>query len=563
MRRRTFIAAVLATTGVIGVGALAQSLAPRNVSHGQIAGSSERDLAAPDVHLTIDASRVIGRLDRSLWANIGFDPFYSGTTAPENKRAWELISETKPLRYIRCHNMFSDAAPSQPENRVYGCRIYTEDKNGNPSYSWTYLDQVLDIWRAAGLRPILEVDFMPDTLADGTIVRNYSGGAINTPKDYEKWGSLICETVKHCEQRCGADEVRTWYWEIWNEPDLRTYFIDGIDPSIREPFTPQKVARLCRMYDYFVDGATSADPQIRVGGPGIAGNENYFRGFLAHCVDGKNEADGATGARIDFISWHAYGTINSTLSKNRSMRKIIESEFPSLAGKELQQNEWGQPLQIGVPSSDRVFTEYEAAFLCRYVDAMISDPTARVHKFLRWGQPAGNPLTHTGWRPLTTMIGSITYRNAILNAYDMLAKLGEELVEVTGAHYGDLVHAIATRVGIGSFRVLVYSFDESNDEQSSSRRVQVDFRGLNSSQSPKISHYRIDSDHSNPYAVWLRANKPGQPQQELADDLKEQSHLQTVDLTQILIRENLLSATFELPVSACSLLSVEANQVTR
>jgi xylan 1,4-beta-xylosidase len=145
----------------------------------------------------------------------------------------------------------------------------------------------------------------------------------------------------------------------------------------------------------------------------------------------------------------------------------------------------------------------------------------------------------------------------------MLAKLGEELVEVTGAYYGDLVHAIATRVGIGSFRVLVYSFDESNDEQSSSRRVQVDFRGLNSSQSPKISHYRIDSDHSNPYAVWLRANKPGQPQQELADDLKEQSHLQTVDLTQILIRENLLSATFELPVSACSLLSVEANQVTR
>ena len=98
---------------------------------------------------------------------------------------------------------------------------------GALQFNFEYLDQVLDIWTGAGLKPILEMDFMPDALAEGDIIRNYGGGAINPPRDLNKWRALIYETVAHLIQRYGRNEVRTWYFEIWNEPDLKTYWIDG------------------------------------------------------------------------------------------------------------------------------------------------------------------------------------------------------------------------------------------------------------------------------------------------------------------------------------------------
>lgn len=563
LRRRTFITLVLGTIAT-AVAVAASSYfgivsRARRTMESTTSGMIESTTGLPraEVDITVDSSKVVGRLDGSLWANIGYDPIFSGTVAPEAKLAWDLLRENKPLRYVRCHNMFSDTTPAQPENRIYGCRVYGEDEAGNPVYNWKYLDQVLDTWLSVGLRPILEADFMPDKLAEGAIVRNYSGGAINTPRDYWKWRNLIYETVKHCKERYGAEEIRKWYWEIWNEPDLKTYFIDGLDPAAKEKFTPLKVARLNKMYDHFVDGVTAAEKDTKVGGPGIAGNEDYLTAFLDHCVKGRNEVTHEEGTRIDFISWHAYGNTNATLAKNRAIRKLIETQFPSLMDRELQQNEWGQQLRInGIPTrSDSVYTEYEAAFLCRYVDAILSDPSARVHKFLRWGQITA---TGMGWRTLTGRIGSDIYRTAVLNAYEMLAKLGDEMVELSGPNYSDPVHGIAARTGSGSVQALIYHFDENDPESTgTSRRVQVNFRGLAQSGEVRLTHYRIDKQHSNPYAFWIEAGKPSRLSHELSESMRTQSELQTVEGVEMLRSGQNLVASFELPVNACSLLVLE------
>jgi len=260
-----------------------------------------RSLSA--THFTAHVREVIGPCDARVWGNIAFDPMYAATVAPEARPAWDMIRESKAFRYVRCHNTFSDAPPGATPEQVMGCRVYTEDRAGRPHFNFEYLDQVLEIWTGAGLKPILEMDFMPDALAEGDIIRNYGGGAINPPRDLNKWRGLIYETVAHLIQRYGRNEVRTWYFEIWNEPDSLTFFADGV--SDQTPFTRERTARFLRMYDYFVDGALAADPEIKVGGPGLAHHEDFFKLFLEHITNGTNAATGKRGTRVDFISWHA------------------------------------------------------------------------------------------------------------------------------------------------------------------------------------------------------------------------------------------------------------------
>jgi len=511
------------------------------------------------VSLTVETDKVVGTCNPTLWANIGYDPIYRLTVAPESQPVWEFIRQSGAFRYVRCHNAFSDGFPGQPESEIWGCRVYSETPDGRPRYNWQYLDQVLDTWVKAGLKPILETDFMPDALADGKIVRNYSGGAINTPKDYNKWRDLVYEMVKHCLERYGAEEVRTWYFEIWNEPDLKTYFIDGLGPG--ERFTPEKVRRLNKMYDYFVAGAKAADPLVKVGGPGIAWNPDYFRAFLNHCVNGTNSVTGKRGTPIDFISWHGYGTISQMMAKNREMKRIVQREFPSLADRELQQNEWGQPLG---PDSNRpsVFAQYEAAFLCKSIDGIFSDEAARVAKILRWGNPTGafHAGRARGWRPLTVYFGSEVIKLSIFNGYELLAKLGPERVQLMGTRFGELVHGFATRKPDNSVQIIVYHFDERNQQGLGSPvLVNLTVQGLGSISQMQMTHYRLDQEHSNAYAAWVALGSPANPTPAQIQQIKAKSELETLGPpTTPAVEGGRVNISFELPVNAVSLIILEA-----
>jgi len=511
----------------------------------------------PSVQLQVDASAMIGISDPALWGNIGYDPIYKNTVQPEYIPVWSLMKNNHGFRYIRCHNMFSDGFPGQSERAIYGCRIYSEDSTGTAHYNWRYLDQVLDTWLQAGCKPILETDFMPDALAAGTIVRNYSGGAINPPKDYTKWQELVYQTVKHCIERYGREEVRTWYWEIWNEPDLSQYFGGTVNDLIK-------------MYDYFVAGATAADSLVRIGGPGIAGNETFFRTFLNHCVNGINHVTGKRGTRIDFISWHAYGTLSSLIAKDRRMRSIVLTEFPSLAYCELQQNEWGQRLN---PNPQSTMTSYEACFLVKFIDAIYSDSTIQNVKFLRWGSPttvarAGFGL---GWRTLTNIVNGEVIPLSIFNAYDMLGKMGSERVLFTGSSVRDAVHGFATRsrasVGVDSIpaiQVLVYHFQETNEEGiGDSVPVTLTIRGLGNKKEMMLTHYRIDKNHSDAYNTWVAMGSPPQLTSQQIQQLKTKSVLQLLEVpSKVTVSSGQVELSFSLPINAVSLIVLSAESTT-
>lgn len=482
------------------------------------------------ITITVNAGKLIGSCDNFLWANLGFDPLYAEITAEASRPVLRMIRESHAFRYLRCHNYFSDGLPTGRRGTYFGCRIYSEDAAGNPGYEWWFLDEVLDRVLAAGLKPIVECDFMPDALAEGEPLRNYGGGLVNTPKDYRKWRDLVFATVRHCEQRYGAKEVRQWRWEIWNEPDLYRYFIDGWGYGRPGRWTPKMVDRLNKMYDYFVDGATAADPQIKVGGPGLAGNRQYLLHFLQHVTGGTNSATGKTGTRIDFISWHGYGRTPALLGKNKAFLAMIERDFPSLKDREMQLNEWGQPLRLAggkrpEPSSN--YHEFEAAFLCRYVDAMFSNPDSATDMFLKWGR-----LTTTdrgGWRTLTRYIGDRPVPAPVFHAYNLLGKLGPERVAVEQAAWPATVRAIAARTSDGAVQVLLYHFDEKNEDGVGEPvEVSVSVAGLGRPVK-KARLYRIDREHANFFREWERAGRPTDANDELARRIQQAAGLDAAD----------------------------------
>ena len=179
-------------------------------------------------------------------------------------------------------------------------------RQGKPVYDWTIVDRIFDTYLQRGLKPYVQIGFMPQALSvkpepyqhewrPGLPYNNVYTGWAHPPKDYAKWAELVYQWVKHSVERYGRAEVERWYWEVWNEPNIGYW--QG---------TPQEFHKL---HDYAVDAVRRALPTARVGGPDTAGRDDPFlRDFLEHCLRGTNYATGARRARpIDFIAFHAKG----------------------------------------------------------------------------------------------------------------------------------------------------------------------------------------------------------------------------------------------------------------
>ena len=159
------------------------------------------------------------------------------------------------------------------------------------------------------MKPIVEIGFMPQALSTTPIPYNhdwapgvdynriYTGWSY-PPKDYDKWRELVFQWARHSVERYGAREVESWYWEVWNEPDI------GYWHGTAEDYQ--------KLYDFAADGLKRAIPAARVGGPTVTGpngarTQQFLRNFLEHCLRGTNFATGKTGAPLDYISFHAKG----------------------------------------------------------------------------------------------------------------------------------------------------------------------------------------------------------------------------------------------------------------
>src|SRR5581483_8668506 len=239
-----------------------------------------------------------------IWNFFGYDePNY--TYAPNGQKLLGEIAALSPSpAYVRVHNLLTSGDGSAALK--WGATgVYQEDASGKPVYNWTILDRIFDTFHEAGLKPLVEIGFMPEALSTHPqpYRHNFPNGPIFTgwaypPKDYQKWSQLVFQFVRHLRDRYGDVEVRAWLWEVWNEPDIEYW-----KGTAEEYF---------KLYDFTIDAVLRALPEARVGGPDSTGPGSpraaeFLRMFLEHCAHQRNYVTGKTGSRLDFVSFHPKG----------------------------------------------------------------------------------------------------------------------------------------------------------------------------------------------------------------------------------------------------------------
>ena len=229
------------------------------------------------------------------------------TTMKYGKQLLRELHDLSPVPvYIRAHHLLT-SGDGVAELKWSSSNVFTLDANGKPVYDFTITDQTFDEFKKAGVRPMVELGFMPKDLA-ATVpgVKDYqvhypgstiSGASNNPPKDYAVWGELVRKYTEHLVQRYGKEQVSTWYFEVWNEPDIAYWH-----------GTPEEYFKL---YDYAVAGVRAALPNAIVGGPASTGPASekasaFLDNFLKHCMNDKSAANGKP-IPLDFISFHPKG----------------------------------------------------------------------------------------------------------------------------------------------------------------------------------------------------------------------------------------------------------------
>src|SRR5687768_4335610 len=276
-----------------------------------------------------------------MWAWFGYDePNY--TYMKDGKKLLTELAELSPVPvYVRAHNLLT-TGDGTPALKWGSTNAYTEDADGKPKYDWRIVDRIIDTYIERKMKPLVEIGFMPEALSakpqpyrhewqpGHPYNRIYTGWAY-PPKDYDKWRELIFQWVTHSVERYGKAEVESWYWEVWNEPDIGYW--QG---------TPEEFQKL---YDYAADGLKRALPTARIGGPHVTGpngarTQGIFRAFLEHCLRGTNYATGKIGSPLDFVAFHAKGAPRVVdghvrMSVSNQLRAIdngfrIVASFPEL-----------------------------------------------------------------------------------------------------------------------------------------------------------------------------------------------------------------------------------------
>lgn len=529
------------------------------------------------VSITVDAAQKKGEL-KPIWRFFGADePNYA--YMKDGKKLIKELGELRPRNvYFRTHNLLT-TGDGTPALKWGSTNIYTEDAQGNPVYDWTIVDRIFDTYLQRGVKPYVQLGFMPKALStkpdpyqhSWTPTAKYDEiytGLAYPPKDYKKWAELIFQWTKHCLQRYGKAEVETWYWETWNEANIGYW-----------RGTPEEFRKL---HDYAIDAVRRALPTARVGGPDSAGSGGQFnKDFIEHCLRGTNYATGKTGTPLDFISFHAKGSpkfvdghvqtgIANQLQAFDKGFAIIAS-YPELKNKPIIIGESDpdgcaacQGAQLGYRNST-MYSSYTAASFVRAQD--IADKYGvNLEGALTWAFEFEDQPYFAGFRVLATNGIDLP----VLNVFRMFSKMSGQRVSVKsdgetpldtmlkdGVRSWPDISAFAS-IDAHKMYVLVWHYHD-DDIVGPDADIQLKLNNLPlTSGTAKIREYRIDSDHSNAFAAWQKMGSPQKPSPQQYAQLEKAGQLTETKLAEkVNVKDGVSSVHLVLPRQAVSLLVFE------
>jgi xylan 1,4-beta-xylosidase len=532
------------------------------------------------VTIRVDAARERGPLP-PIWRFFGADePNYAYM-----KDGRKLLGELGRLRpgsvCFRAHNLLT-SGDGTPALKWGSTGAYSEDAHGRPIYNWSVVDRIFDTYLERGVRPYVEIGFMPREFSikpepyqhrwtpTARYDEIYTGWAY-PPKDYAKWGELVYQWARHCVEKYGRAEVESWYWETWNEANI------GYWRGTRAEFH--------KLHDHAIDAVKRALPRARVGGPDSAGSGGrWTRDFLEHCLRGTNYATGKIGTPIDFVSFHAKGSPSVVDGHVRMgiadhLRTIndgfrLVASFPELKGKPIVIGE-SDPEGCAACQGPRygyrngtMYSSYTAASFARKYD-LAERLGVNLEGALTWAFEFEDQPYFAGFRALATNGIDLP----VLNVFRLFSLMGGRRLEVESSSEVGLdaivargvrgapdVAALAAHDG-NTLTILAWHYHD-DDVPGPDAEVALDIRNLPATAGPVLlHHYRVDRHHGNAFEAWKRMGSPQRPTPDQHAQLVRSSGLALLDSPGWRrVEGGALELRFTLPRQAVSLLRIERRE---
>jgi xylan 1,4-beta-xylosidase len=538
--------------------------------------------SANSVSIQVDLAKPVGAYT-PIYRWFGYDES-NYTTMKYGK---QLLSELHDLSpdpvYIRAHHLLT-SGNGVAELKWSSSNVFTVDANGKPVYDFTITDKTFDEFQKAGVRPVVELGFMPKDLAAKVPgVNEYqvrypkntmAGASNNPPRDYALWGELVRRYTEHLVQRYGKDKVSTWYFEVWNEPDISYWH-----------GTPEEYYKL---YDYAVDGVRKALPDAIVGGPASTGpasekSSDFLNNFLQHCLNDKSAADGKS-IPLDFISFHPKGRptvidghvqmgIANELNAAAKGFSIVAS-YPKYAHLPIILSEADPEgcaacsMKVNPANAYRngpLYPAYTATAIKSLFD-LKDRYKVNLIAMLSWSCEFEGKDYFEGFRTLSTN----GIDKPILNVFRMAGLMSGERVSTSstgqiplnsilssGVRKADDVDAFATK-GDHEAAVMLWDYHDE-DLPAAGAEVQVTISGIPSNvKRVLLEHYRIDETHSNSYHVWKAMGSPQSPTEAQYSRLKEAGQLELLSSpTWLDVNDGKVTIATALPRQATSLMHLK------
>jgi xylan 1,4-beta-xylosidase len=537
-------------------------------------GLASAQTAPRPVTVTVDAARSEGALP-PVWRFFGADEPNYATMKDGRKLLVELGKLKKGDVFFRAHNLLN-TGDGTAAFKWGSTNVYTETRDGKPVYDWTHVDRIIDTYLARGVRPYLQIGFMPEALSSAPAGTPYQhdwrpgfaydrilSGWAYPPKDYDKWRELVYQWTRHNVERYGGAEVERWYFEVWNEANGAYW-----------KATPEEFYKL---HDYAIDGVRRALPTARVGGMDSAGaGGSFMDGFLRHVASGKNYATGATGTPTDFLAFHAKGQpsfvdghvrmgISTQLKEiDRGFTKVLA--LPALAMKPVVIGESDPEGCAACPGPENayrngtMYSSYTAASFARIWD-MAARRKVNLDGVLSWSFEFEDQPWFAGYRQLATNGVPLP----VLNVFRMFAQLGPTRIAATsdaqvpldtviasGVRGAPDIGTLATKTADGRVAVLLWHY---HDDDVAGAPASVSLRLNGVPRGAKATLWRVDGDNGNAYAAWQKMGSPQNPNGDQYLALEKASVMQPQSLA-VTTTRGATTATITLPRQGVALLVV-------
>ncbi|MCF6407128.1 beta-xylosidase [Chitinophaga filiformis] len=512
--------------------------------------------------IQVDLNKPIGPM-YPAWAWFGYDePNY--TYMKDGKKLLSEIAALSPVPvYVRAHSLLV-TGDGEAALKWGSTNAYTEDANGNPVYNWAIIDSIFDTYVQRGMKPLAQIGFMPQALSTkpepyrhywkpGDPYSDIITGWAYPPKDYKKWAELVYQWVKHSVQRYGQQEVESWYWELWNEPNGLYW-----KASMEEFF---------KLYDYTADAVKRALPTAKIGGINVAGTggqgaQKWLHAFVKHCFSDTNYVTKKIGAPVDAILFHAKGApqlVDGHVRMNMGTQlRDIEAGFKLVASYPQLKN---IPIIIGESDPEgcaacgmhtnpenayrngTMYSSYTAASFAREY-ALGDQYKVNFKGAVSWSFEFENQPWFFGFRDLATN----GVDKPVLNVFRMFGMMKGNRVFVTSDQGYDLrtavdssfrrsypdINGMACKDAHGA-TVMLWNYHD-DDVKQATKQVTVQLKGL--PQQVCMHHYRIDDEHSNSYEVWKKMGSPKNPSAEQIAQLEKAGQLQLLGSPEWITTEN-------------------------